>query len=416
MSTNHTGTATTTNAELHQRARRLTPAGVHSNARLVGAGTVFTHGDGPWLFDADGNRYVDYMLGRGPAVLGHTPTVVNEAVASVAARGLTLGSATPIEVEAAEAALSLIPWADHIRFTSTGTEAVQQAMRIARAATGRTLVVQFEGLYHGWIDSVSLEPGDDPRSARPATLGQVPNSGEHTVLLPWNDVDAVTAAFEQWGEQIAAVITEPVSVFGGELPKPGYLQHLRDITTRYGSLLIFDEVVTGFRLQPGSAASLVGVTPDIGTYAKAMGSGWPVSAVAARSELFDGVAIDRVRLSGTYNGNAPAMAAVLATVQLTSDGSVHRRLNSFGDRLRASLQRTAADMGIGVTCEGYPSAFWVVFDEMERSASDARAEALGLSLREERLIQYHHTWLPSAAHDDEALEVTLQAFVAALSR
>jgi glutamate-1-semialdehyde aminotransferase len=146
-----------------------------------------------------------------------------------------------------------------------------------------------------------------------------------------------------------------------------------------------------------------------------MGSGWPVSAVAARSELFDGVAIDRVRLSGTYNGNAPAMAAVLATVQLTADGSVHRRLNSFGDRLRASLQRTAADLGIGITCEGYPSAFWVVFDEMERSASDARAEALGLSLREERLIQYHHTWLPSAAHDDEALEVTLQAFAAALS-
>ena len=291
--------STATNAELHQRARRLTPAGVHSNARLVGAGTVFTHGDGPWLFDADGNRYIDYMLGRGPAVLGHTPTVVNEAVARVAARGLTLGSATPIEVEAAEAALSLIPWADHIRFTSTGTEAVQQAMRIARAATGRTLVVQFEGLYHGWIDSVSLERGDGPRSARPATLGQVPNSGEHTVLLPWNDADAVTAAFEQWGEQIAAVLTEPVSVFGGELPKPGYLQHLRDLTTRYGSLLIFDEVVTGFRLQPGSAASLVGVTPDIGTYAKAMGSGWPVSAVAARSELFDGVAADRVRLSGT---------------------------------------------------------------------------------------------------------------------
>lgn len=417
-SSNSTGTssiATVTNAELHERARRLTPAGVHSNARLVGAGTVFTHGDGPWLFDADGNRYVDYMLGRGPAVLGHTPTVVNEAVARVAARGLTLGSATPIEVEAAEAALSLIPWADHIRFTSTGTEAVQQAMRIARAATGRTLIVQFEGLYHGWIDSVSLEPGDGPRDARPATLGQVPNSGEHTVLLPWNDMDAVTAAFEQWGEQIAAVITEPVSVFGGELPKPGYLQHLRDITTRHGALLIFDEVVTGFRLQPGSAASLVGVTPDIGTYAKAMGSGWPVSAVAARSELFDGVAADRVRLSGTYNGNAPAMAAVVATVQLTADGSVHRRLNSYGDRLRGELQRTAADLGIGLTCEGFPSAFWVVFDGMSRKESDARAEQLGLSLRDERLIQYHHTWLPSAAHDDEALQFTLQAFAAALS-
>jgi glutamate-1-semialdehyde 2,1-aminomutase len=404
------------NAELHQRARRLTPAGVHSNARLVGADTVFTHGDGPWLFDADGNRYVDYMLGRGPAVLGHTPTTVNDAVARAAARGLTLGSATPLEVEAAEAALSLIPWADHIRFTSTGTEAVQQALRIARAATGRNLIVQFEGLYHGWIDSVSLEPGNGPRNARPATLGQVPNSGEHTVLLPWNDADAVTAAFEQWGEQIAAVLTEPVSVFGGELARPGYLQHLRDLTTRHGALLIFDEVVTGFRLQPGSAASLVGVTPDIGTYAKAMGSGWAVSAVAARSELFDGVAADRVRLSGTYNGNAPAMAAVIATVELTADGSLHRRLNEWGDGLRAALQRTASDMGVGVVCEGYPSAFWLVFDGMDRAASNARAEALGLALRDERLIQYHHTWLPSAAHDDEALDFTLRAFAAALAR
>ncbi len=400
----------------HRRARDLTPAGVHSNARLAGAGTVFARGEGPWLFDTDGERHVDYMLGRGPAVLGHTPTAVNDAVASAVADGLTLGQATPLEVEAAEAALRVIPWADHLRFTSSGTEAVQAAFRLARAATGRSLIVQFHGLYHGWLDGVSLVPGDDPRSARPGTTGQSPDSGNQVVFLPWNDPEAVNDAFERWGDDIAAVITEPVNIFGATQPAPGYLAHLRKVTSAHGSVLIFDEVVTGFRLQPGSAASLVGVTPDLGTFAKGLGSGWPVSAVAGSAALFDGVAEDRVRLSGTYNGNAAAMAAVVATVAATEDGAVHRAMNAWGERLRAALRSTAAAHGRAFTAEGHPTAFWSVFDELDADRSVGQAERLSRLLWEERVITYHRTWLPSAAHDDDALEFTVEAFARALAR
>ena len=408
-----------TNAAWHERARGLTPAGVHSNARLTTAGTVFTRGEGPWLFDAEDRRYVDYMLGRGPAVLGHTPTAVNDAVARAVAGGLTLGQATPLEVEAAEAALSVIPWADHLRFTSSGTEAVQAAFRLARAATGRPLIVQFEGQYHGWVDGVSLIAGDDPRSATPATAGQSPDSGRQVVLLPWNDPAAIDDAFARWGDEIAAVITEPVNIFGGQHPAPGFLGHLRAVTEAHGAVLIFDEVVTGFRLQPGSAASLVGVVPDLATYAKGLGSGWPVSAVAGTSRLFDGVADDRVRLSGTYNGNAAAMAAVIATVDATADGAVHKAMNEWGSRLRAALSQVAADRQIAFTTEGHPTAFWTVFTDTDTDTGDGpidEAERLGRLLWDERVITYHHTWLPSAAHDDEALDVTVAAFARAIDR
>ncbi len=404
------------NADWHDRARGLTPAGVHSNARLEGAEIVFARGEGPWLIDADGNRHVDYMLGRGPAVLGHSPTVVNEAVARAVADGLTLGQATPLEVDAAEAALSVIPWAERLRFLSSGTEAVQAAFRLARAATGRDLIVQFEGLYHGWVDGVSLVAGADPRRAAPGTSGQASGSGASTILLPWNDPEAVDEAFDRWGEDIAAVITEPVNVFGGALPAAGYLAHLRDITERHGSVLIFDEVVTGFRLAPGSCASLVGVTPDLATYAKGLGSGWPVSAVAGTAALFEGVATDRVRLSGTYNGNSAAMAAVVATVTHTADGAVHRALDAWGRRLRQALEDAASDRGVEFTTEGHDAAFWTRFEHLDPAASAVRADGLGRVLRDERVVTYHHTWLPSAAHDDEALAVTIEAFGRALDR
>ncbi len=408
-----------TNTEWHRRANELTPAGVHSNARIGGAQTIFARGDGPWLFDVEGNRYIDYMLGRGPAVLGHTPTAINQAVAAAAANGLTLGQATPLEVEAADAALSVIPWAERIRFVSSGTEAVQAAYRLARAATGRPLIVQFEGSYHGWLDGVSLAPGHDPRSAVPATLGQSPDSGAQVVFLPWNDPAAIDDAFAKWGDEIAAVITEPVSIFGGAAAAPTYLAHLRDITTRHGAVLIFDEVVTGFRLQPGSAASLFGVTPDLATYAKGLGSGWSVSAVAGSAALFDGVETDRVRLSGTYNGNAAAMAAVTATVAATADGSLHRAMNAWGQRLQEALVNAAEQQGVKLNTVGFPTAFWLTFDQTTEDLQDTateQADRLGQLLWEERVITYHNAWLPSAAHDDEALDFTVEAFSKALAR
>lgn len=407
---------TTTNEHWHQRARGVTPGGVHSNTRLGRADTVFVRGEGPWLIDAAGRRYVDYMLGRGPAVLGHSPVAVNEAVARAVADGLTLGQTTPLEVEAADAALSVIGWADQIRFTSSGTEAVQSALRLARAATSRRLIVQFEGMYHGWLDTVSLSPGADPRDAMPATTGQAPDSGANVVLLPWNDRGAIDDAFVRWGSDIAAVITEPVNIFGAQAVAPGFLSHLRDVTASHDAALIFDEVVTGFRLQPGSAASLMGVTPDLATYAKGLGSGWPVSAVAGTSAMFEGVAADRVRLSGTYNGNAAAMAAVVATVAATADGRVHREMNEWGDSLRRRLTEAAASRGVGFETDGYPTAFWTSFRAEDDAVSIARGERLGELLWDEGVVTYHRTWLPSAAHDEDALVFTVEAFERALTR
>ncbi len=413
--TSISGSSAQSNSAWHGRAAKLTPAGVHSNARLVGADVVFTHGDGPWLIDVEGNRHIDYMLGRGPAFLGHTPRVVNDAVAAAAAHGLTLGSGTTLEVEAAAAALSVIEWADQIRFVSSGTEAVQSAFRLARAATGKSLVMQFEGIYHGWIDNVSLMAGLDPEHAVAATAGQVPSSGAHTLLLPWNDLAAVEEAFATHGHDVAAVITEASNLFGGVLAAPGYLEALRAITRRYGAALIFDEVVTGFRLRPGTAAPLFGVTPDLATYAKALGSGWPVAAVVGTAAMFEGVASDRVRLSGTYNGNSAAMAAIVATVESMRDGTLHQGARAFGERLQAALVDAAATVGVSLHVEGFPTAFWLVFDAVDRRSSDAAAENLGLVLRRHRVIQYHHTWLVSTAHDDAALSFTVAAFIDALT-
>ena len=402
------------NEAWHRRATRQTPGGVHSNARLVGAETVFVRGEGAWLFDVDGLRYADYMLGRGPAFLGHSPGRVLAAVHEASARGMTLGAATPLEVEAAELMLEVVPWADQVRFTSSGTEAVQSALRLARAATGRSLVVQFEGQYHGWVDGVSVIAGDSIEHPRPATKGQAPSSYRDTLLLPWNDVEALNAAFAAHGEEIAAVITEPVNIFGGVMPHDGYLAAMRSLTSAHGAVLIFDEVVTGFRLARGSAAEVVGVTPDLATYAKAMGSGWPVSAVAGAGWLFEGVGSDTVRLSGTYNGNAAAMAAVIATLTETRDGSVHRRVEEYGARLMAELCAVGAGEGVGLHADGYPAGFWLVFDGLSREASDEAAFALARMLREQQVIMYRRTWLSSAAHDAETFEFTLDAFTTAL--
>lgn len=404
----------TYNEAWHRRASAQTPGGVHSNARLVGAETVFVRGEGAWLFDVDGARYADYMLGRGPAFLGHSPADVLTAVHEASSRGMTLGAATPLEIEAADMVLSVIPWAEQVRFTSSGTEAVQSALRLARAATGRSLVVQFEGQYHGWIDGVSVITGNSVDHPLPATRGQAPSSYRDTLLLPWNDLDALATVFATHGTDIAAVIMEPVNIFGGVMPAEGYLAGARELTDRYGAVLIFDEVVTGFRLAPGSAVSVFGVTPDLATYAKAMGSGWPVSAVAGAAWLFDGVGSDHVRLSGTYNGNAAAMAAVIATLTATRDGSVHQRVAQYGTELMSRLGDAAAAQGVAVHAEGYPSGFWLVFDDLSPTASDEAAFRLAQVLRQHQIIMYRRTWLSSAAHDEATMDFTMHAFSAAL--
>jgi glutamate-1-semialdehyde 2,1-aminomutase len=264
----------TRSAQLRTRALELSPGGVNSNVRLSAPPIFFERASGARLWDVDGNDYVDYLLGQGPNFLGHANPIVNAAVAEACTRGMLYGAQHPLEIEAAELTLAAIGWADLMRFGMTGTECVQAALRCARAATGRTALVHFEGHYHGWLDDVLIQLDDG--TPGPASAGQLSSHLRDSYVIPWNDIDALTELMRTHGDTIAAVIMEPVMVNVGVIePRPGYLQKARELCDEYGAVLIFDEVITGFRLARGGAAERYGVTPDLATYGKAMAGGWP---------------------------------------------------------------------------------------------------------------------------------------------
>ncbi|HYF01302.1 MAG TPA: aspartate aminotransferase family protein, partial [Planctomycetota bacterium] len=269
---------------LYERSRRVIPGGVSSNirARWKPFPLFYSHGRGSRIWDVDGHEYIDYVLGRGPLLLGHSPEPVIEAVKRQLDRGLMYAGQHELEIEVAEAVSRMVPCAERVRFSNSGSEAVHMALRLARAATGRVKHVRFEGHYHGWFDNVfysyapTLEdagPRESPRAV-PVSKGQPPSDAENVIVLPWNDLALVEKTFREHGPDIAALITEPVMCnSGGILPKPGYLEGLRRLCTRHGVVLIFDEVITGFRVSPGGAQTLFGVTPDLATFAKAVAGG-----------------------------------------------------------------------------------------------------------------------------------------------
>ncbi len=355
---------------LHKRAEQLIPGGVNSPVRAfrsVGSEPPFlVRGEGAHVWDADGNRYIDYVGSWGPLILGHADPDVVEAVIQAACKGTSFGASTPSEADLAELVIEAFPAIEKVRFVSSGTEATMSAIRLARAATGRKMIVKFEGCYHGHSDALLVKAGSGV-----ATLGIPGSAGvpeefvEFTLALPYNNVPAVQAAFDKFKGQIACVIVEPVvGNMGCVPPTPGYLQALRIITERDGALLIFDEVMTGFRLAFGGASELYNVKPDLTTLGKIIGGGLPVGAYGGPAKLMDMIApVGPVYQAGTLSGNPLAMAAGIATLcQLKSNREqFYRQLDEMSGKLVAGVLQAAAESGIAMTANRVGSMFTFFF-------------------------------------------------------
>jgi glutamate-1-semialdehyde 2,1-aminomutase len=332
----------------------------------------YERGRGSRVWDVDGNEYIDYVIARGPLFFGHDPTSILDAFQDQWRKGIMYAGQSELEILVAEKICELVPCAEMVRFGSTGSEAVHAALRLARAVTDRPLVLRFEGHYHGWFDNIawnyapSLEEAGPRNSPHPVrcSLGQLDSDSVGLRILPWNDIELVEDLFENEGDRIAAIITEPVMCnYGCIEPVPGYLQQLREICDRYGSFLIFDEVITGFRLSLGGAQELYGVTPDLATYAKAMGGGAPVSAIAGKAEHMKLFGDLSTLHAGTYNANPPTMAACLAALTLLSeDGG--RLLDATHNITRMLIQGLReCDLGseMGMIVRGVPPVLHVSF-------------------------------------------------------
>ena len=401
--------------------------GVSSNFRLGIAPTplVFTHGDGPYLHDADGNRLIDYYLGMGPMILGHTPDALRRAVAAQMERGILFAGQTEVEFEAARLLCEIIPCAGRVRFSSSGTEAVQGVMRLVRAATGRQVIVKFEGHYHGWLDNVlwSTAPGlqaagrRDAPNAVPGSAGQDEACGAHIAVLPWNDLPALQARLAKG--DVAGVLMEPAMCNAGAIaPLPGYLEGAKAACAATGALMVFDETITGFRLAPGGAQQRFGVTPDVATFAKAIANGFPVAAITGRADLMDLFATGGVVHGGTYNAQPLAMAATVATLQAVSVPGFHDRLEARGERLMQGLREVFADADVPAVVVGFGAVFHVAFG-LDRPAQDWRdllrmdrpryvAFATALLHRGVRVLE-RGAWFLSSEHDDSVIDATLDA-------
>ena len=399
------------------------PGGVNSNVRLSAPPVFFDRGLGARIWDVDGNEYIDYVLGQGPHFLGHANPVVNAAVAEASSRGMLFGAQNTLEVEACELMLAALGWADMVRLGMTGTECVQAALRAARAATGRTAFVRFEGHYHGWLDNVLVQTTGEWTGA--ASRGQLSSHLADCRMLPWNDADALSELLRTSGDTIAAVIMEPMMVnAGGIEPLPGYLQRVRELCDQYGIVLIFDEVITGFRLARGGAVEKYGVVPDLATYGKAMAGGWPVAALAGRADLMEPFGAGSVNHSGTFNGSLMAAAAVVATQRLLIDDSPYERIDAYGRELMAQLAKIGERHDIPLRVQGVPAAFHVSFGDPTpvcdlrtlNTLDLGRYAAFASRLADNGLwLAQRGIWYVSAAHGDAELSDTVERIESALA-
>lgn len=350
---------------LFERAKKVAPGGVHSPVRAFK--NVNTHprfmvrGQGAYIHDVDDNRYVDYCMAWGPLMLGHADPDVYEAVSRTMRDGWSFGTAEPYSLALAEFLTREIPWIEKLRFVNSGTEAVMSALRVARAATGRDCLLKFEGCYHGHVDSMLVKAGSGlAEMASPDSAGVTRAIALETIVSPLDDLDATEALLEK--KNIAAVIIEPVAANNGLLlQKPGYLQRLREMTIKHGTLLIFDEVITGFRLAFGGVAELVGVIPDLVTYGKVVGGGFPVGAFGGRAELMDLVApVGPVYQAGTLSANPVAMTAGLTTLQKIRNLNPYSRLDQttkkLGEDVLATIRRNS---DIPAKIQQIGSIFWM---------------------------------------------------------
>jgi glutamate-1-semialdehyde 2,1-aminomutase len=424
---------TTNNERLFERARRRIPAGVNSPVRAFGAvgGTppFFARASGPHLWDADGKRYIDYVGSWGPMVAGHTHPAVVTAVQAAAAQALSFGAPTEAEVELAETLCRLVPSIELVRLVSSGTEATMTAIRLARGFTGRSLIVKFEGCYHGHADSLLVKAGSGALTfGNPSSAGVPPETAAHTLVLDFNNSEQVREAFDARGREIAGVIVEPVAGnMNLVLPAPGFLETLREQCSKHGAVLIFDEVMTGFRVALGGAQARYGIRPDLTTLGKVIGGGLPVGAVGGAREIMGKIApLGPVYQAGTLSGNPVAVAAGLATLKLVEGKDFQSKVEATTRSLVEGLINEARAAGVTFSAQSIGSMFGLYF----RAAPPASFAEV-MQCDKDRFNKFFHAMLErgvylapsayeagfvSAAHGNAEIDATLAAARAAFGR
>jgi len=417
--------------ELYEKAQLLMPAGVNSPVRAfraVGGDPLFIQrAQGAHLWDADGNRYIDYVCSWGPMILGHRHPEVVEAIEKALARGTSFGAPTDLEVELAELIVERMPSVEMVRMVNSGTEATMSAIRLARGVTGRDRVIKFEGCYHGHADGLLVKAGSGAMTFGIPDSGGVPKAyAELTMTLPYNDIEAFRKAMDQWGKEVACVIVEPVAGNAGVIPpRPGFLQALREETKRAGALLIFDEVITGFRIAPGGAQQLYNVMPDITCLGKIVGGGLPVGAYGGPRSIMENVApLGPVYQAGTLSGNPLAMAAGIATLRVLGRPGVYEELEDKARKLEKAFKEGAQEAGVPIWQNRVGSMLSTFFTEKEvwdyasaKTSDTARYARFFREMLSRGVYlapsQFEAAFV-SLAHSEEDLETTREAISSAM--
>lgn len=412
---------------LFDEAKACIPGGVNSPVRAfngVGGTPIFMErAEGAYLFDADGNRYIDYVGSWGPAIAGHAHPAVLEAIRQQLGKGLGFGTPTAIESRLAQKVRSLMPMAERVRMVSSGTEAAMSAIRLARGYTGRDLIIKFEGCYHGHADSLLVKAGSGALTLGVPTSPGVPAElAKLTLTLDYNNIEQVIHVMAEHGERVAAIIVEPIAGnMNCILPRPGFLEGLREVCTRYGSVLILDEVMTGFRVHPGGAQGLYGIRPDLTVLGKIIGGGLPVGAFAGSEEIMSRLAPSGpIYQAGTLSGSPLAMASGLAMLELVAEPGFHSRLAASTTQLTVGLQAAAQESGIALTTNHVPGMFGLFFTTQQQVETFKAVSTCDIA----RFKLFFHAMLeagvylaPSAfeagfvssAHTAEIVEATLAA-------
>jgi glutamate-1-semialdehyde 2,1-aminomutase len=420
--------------KMHEEAKKIFAMGVGSQVQSFGRPhpLYMTHGKGSRLYDVDGNEFIDYLLNYGPNILGHAPKLLTDALKDQLEKGSGFGEPHPLQVEVAQLLVDMVPSFKVVNFNNTGSEAVQAVIRLARAATGRTKFIKFEGHYHGWLDNVFFsfhpdEKEDFGTRENPLPVihnyckGQPLNVLDNVVVLPWNNLEYVEKAFADHKGEIAAILTEPImSNCGVIMPRPGYLEGLRRIASENGAMLIFDETITGLRVALGGAQELFGVIPDITCGFKALGGGIPIFAYGASEQLMEPVAKRQAVHAGTFNGNAiGCRAAKVVLTELKRDGGAAiKRMRNIGRSMMEEIGKSAAKHGETVRIQGTGGLFCVSFHNHDifdmRDAFDTSNDRY-LIFRQLLLDRGVHIfptekglWYISTAHSDRDVEVTLK--------
>lgn len=419
--------------ELYQEANRYTPGGVHTSIRNVDPHLIFTKAEGAYIYDADGNKYVDYQAAFGPYILGHNYKKVNDSVIEALQRTDLYGvGTTDLEIECAQKITEHVPSAEQVLFCNSGSEATYHAIRLSRAVTNRTKLIKFQGCYHGWHDYVArnmLSAPDMIGKRDPGSAGMMDEAIDNTLICTFNDLDDVEKTFQENKDEIAALIVEPIPHnIGCIMPQPGFLQGLRELCDTYGALLIFDEVITGFRHDIGGFQKVSGVTPDLTTMGKAMANGFPMAAVAGKKqymERFNTKPGGDVWFAGTYNGHAVGTAATLATIKVMEDEPVHEHIFKLGERMRQGIREIHERLGIKAYVAGFGSVWTTYFMDFEpKNYTDLMQNDAEMYVTyRKKLIERGFFKMPmnikrnhvSYSHTEEDIDRTLQAIEDVLS-